>query len=314
MERKPHKRLIGTDPLTTTYRQDTPGECKKNVRRLSSHVNEVKVNNLVDSHNTHNSQFVIKNNVQRIKLSEAIKDKVKKIKNQILLHPPKHHTEHKIIRHVHENKKQIACESRNIYDETKRGNRYMAEHNRGGGKKREGLEGDSANHIINQLRIVKNLRDLDGTPITFDNDQTCLVDHKYAKQALELYERVEKPSQKEVLASRLSHSPRSFLTTVRQSDEHLISELEDFIKERKRGKKITIAERVEPALSSHRLEKVTLEDDGRCWVSKLYFNDKGSITATSHIKEDGIVGLNKVRQHLQENIANYYNVPFEDKT
>ena len=85
MERKPHKRLIGTDPLTTTYRQDTPGECKKNVRRLSSHVNEVKVNNLVDSHNTHNSQFVIKNNVQRIKLSEAIKDKVKKIKNQILI-------------------------------------------------------------------------------------------------------------------------------------------------------------------------------------------------------------------------------------
>lgn len=292
MEKDPKKREEATLSLVNTYRRDTP---KEKVRKLAVESNTFKIN-------TRKFDFV-----------------KGKIKNKVICHPNKKETEcnipkpDEIKRRVHENKISFAFQSQQFYDDENRGGVPMAEHKHGGGKKRAGLECGTSTHIINQLRIVRDLRDPDGSPVLFNDGICCLVDQKYAIQALKLYERVIKPDQKEALIEKLAHSPKSFLNTIKSSDEHLLQQLEEFIKFQKRNKRITLAEKVSSDFSSRRLAKVVLEDFGSIWRSSLVYHD-GNVICTNHKKEEGIFGLQKLRNHLYTNIAEYYQVPFEDKT
>jgi len=294
MNKNPMKRLQGTNSLTAIYKQDTPGESTKLLKKLA-----------------------VESNLFKMRVRKFDYDKGK-IKNKVICHPNKSDTAcilppNETKRRVHEDVKTFAYQSQRHYDNVSIGDSSMADHKQGGGKKRVGLECDSSTHIINQLRAVRDLRDPDGSPVTFNDGIQCLVNQKYAIQALKLYEKFEKPSQKEALIEKLAHSPKSFLNTIRSSDEYLLENLEEFIRSQNKKPKITVAERVSGALSKRRLTKLVLEDLGSIWRSSLIHND-GQITHKDHAKNEGLFGLNKLRKHLYENIASFYQIPFEDKT
>lgn len=289
MEKNSKDRETGTDSLTNTYKEDTPGQTKAVIKNIK-------------------------------KLSEE-KTKPKLIKNTVIINPRKKDTEfvHKtretqILPGVREDEQLFAMSTDCEYNDFAHGDCYMATHSKGGGKKREGLESDTKSHIITQLRNVKNLREEGGTPVTFDDDVTCLVNQKYAIYALRMYEKLEKPAQKEALARKFFESPKSFLNVIQTSDEYIISELERFIHEQKQSiKNITVPTCVDPELSNHRIMKVVLEDHGNVWVSHLHYNG-GEVIATNHTKEGGIIGLNKLREHIQNTICSRYGVHFDDRT
>jgi hypothetical protein len=82
-----------------------------------------------------------------------------------------------------------------------------ARHSAGGGKKRQGLESDSDDHIINQLRKSTNLRD---HQVTFKDKSKHHVPAHIAKTALYKYSGLRTSQEKDALSKAFHASHESF--------------------------------------------------------------------------------------------------------
>jgi hypothetical protein len=80
---------------------------------------------------------------------------------------------------------------------------FEAQHSKGGGKKRVGLESDSDDHIINQLRKAK---DLGSHTVTFKDKSKHPIDRDLATKALTHYGNLRTSIDKEHATHRMWHS------------------------------------------------------------------------------------------------------------